>query len=136
MMEKLRPRDPVTDRQLVAAQVVDDVLTQLIDHADDFVSEDSWTWVRAASLIGMNVGTADRRHGDTNEYFIGLDVTYREFPYYEWRVRCVIDDGTTCLRHYPDISQVTNKSTATIPSHPRDWKIPPAVAGRQPEFDD
>src|SRR6516165_2556134 len=60
--EIFAPGDAVAYLERIAAHVFFDALTDLLDSVDDFVAENSRTWIRSASLIGMNVRTTDRRH--------------------------------------------------------------------------
>jgi hypothetical protein len=54
--EIFAPSDAVAYFERIAAHVFFDALTDLLDRADDFVAENSRTWVRPAPLVGMNVG--------------------------------------------------------------------------------
>ena len=99
LMEKFRPRDPIANRQQIAAHVMGDLIPQLVYHPDYFMPENARARIRTMSLIGVDIRPADRRHGDANQRFFGFDVAHGIFPHHERRVWRVINDSAAHSCH-------------------------------------
>ena len=69
-----RPGDAITDRQGIASQIGRNVAAELFDNADNLVAENARTGIGPLPLPGVDVGAADRRHGDTHQHFAAADV--------------------------------------------------------------
>src|SRR6516165_282732 len=100
--EIFAPGDAVAYFERIAPHVLFDALTDLLDRADDFVAENSRTWVRPAPLVGMNVRAADRRHGHPHQDLAAPGWTHGKFLQNErriWRLVYGGLPGTHCLTH-------------------------------------
>src|SRR5258708_31213240 len=89
--EILAPGDAVDDLQRVAAHIVLDVSNKLLDDPDDLMTENSGTWVWSASLIRMDVRTADRRHRHLHQNFAAVNGAQGELLHNERCVRCFVN---------------------------------------------
>jgi hypothetical protein len=91
--EIFAPGNAVTDLERIAAHVGVDAVADVLNAADDLVSENSRTRVRPAAFVRMNVGTADRRHRHPHQHFAALCRTHGKFLEHERRVGCFVNGG-------------------------------------------
>ena len=91
--EIFAPGDAIADLQRIAAHVLFDACAEFLDDADDLVAENARARIGPASLVGMDIGAADRRHRHPHQNFAAFDRAQRKFLHDERRVRCFVNGG-------------------------------------------
>jgi hypothetical protein len=89
--EIFAPGDAVADLERIAAHVGVDAVADVLDAADDLVSENSRTRVRPAAFVGVNIRTADCRHRHPHQHFAALNGTQRKLLQHKRCIRRLVD---------------------------------------------